>query len=287
MKFAPFVIGSPRSGTTLLRFMLDAHPLLAIPPETGFLPLQIPFWLSSHIQKRLFYLSLCRRHSGWNDFGLSRKEFWKALETLSPFTVSDGLRTFYRLYAEKLRKPYWGDKTPSYTLHLPEIRQLLPEARFIHLIRDGRDAMISLRQQWFSPGASVVTQAEFWVNHVGTARRNGLNQIDYLEIRFEKLILEPHLQLRRICDFLNLQFNDSMLDYQHHASQRIQEHQGRSNLFGHQWLSPAQRRQQQVRTTQPLNEKLIEQWRTVLSAQEQQQFWNIAGDLLSELEYSK
>jgi hypothetical protein len=287
MKVAPFIIGSPRSGTTLLRFMLDAHPLLAIPPETGFLPMRVPIWLSSHFQQKLFYYSLCQTHSAWNDFGLSRADLWQALNTLRPFSISDGLRTFYRLYADKFAKPYWGDKTPRYALHLDEIRRLLPEARFIHLIRDGRDAMISLRQQWFSPGDSINIQAKFWVKHVNTARKDGLNHLDYLEIRYENLILEPQIQIQRICNFLNLPFNPSMLDYQDHARQRLQEHQGRTNIFGLEWLSPTKRRQQQIRTTQALDLKLIEQWRTVLNAQEQQQFWKIAGDLLTELGYSK
>lgn len=179
----------------------------------------------------------------------------------------------------------WGDKTPRYALQIKEIRTLLPEARFIHLIRDGRDAMISLRQQWFSPGDDVATQAKFWLHHVQTARTHGLGQHDYLEVRYEKLILEPREQLQRICEFLKLEFSESMLEYAQHATIRLNEHQGRNNILGHEWLSAEARRQQQRRSTRPLDQSLIAQWRGVLSQDEQEQFWQIAGQLLTDLGY--
>ncbi len=284
MNVAPFIIGAPRSGTTLLRFMLDAHPKLAIPPETGFIPLQIPNWLPDHFQRKLFYLTVTN-HSAWEDFGLTRAAFWQELELLKPFGIGKGLRAFYRLYASKFHKPYWGDKTPSHALQINEIRMLLPEARFIHLIRDGRDAMISLRQQWFSPGQDAKTQALFWLHHVQTARQNGLGRKDYIEVHFEKLILEPREQLLRICQFLGLEFSETMLKYARHAKERLVEHRGRRNFFGQEWLTAQRRRQQQQRTTQALDKTLIERWRTVLSREEQDQFWQIAGQFLSDLGY--
>jgi Sulfotransferase family len=285
MNFPPFIIGAPRSGTTLLRFMLDAHPMLAIPAETGFIPLSIPTWLGSHFQKKWFYFYLTRPRSAWDDFGLARDVFWNELQLLKPFTISEGLRAFYRLYAAKFDKPLWGDKTPRYTLQLNEIRVLLPEVKFIHLIRDGRDAMISLRHQWFSPGQSVSTQAQFWLHQVQTARTHGLGHDDYLEVHYKKLILEPRAQLLRICQFLGLEYSDTMLEYAQHAKLRLSEHRGRKNIFGQEWLSSEARVQQQHRTTQPLDKTLIEQWRTILTQAEQDEYWQIAGDILTDLGY--
>src|SRR4029434_6926754 len=137
---APFIVGVPRSGTTLLRIMLDAHPQLAIPPETGFLSrlVRLPWlWAAGLGRRRL--LTIITRAESWPDFHLDAHALAEALDAVKPFTLADGLRAFYRLYAARFNKSLWGDKTPLYGRHAYSIARLLPEARFIHLIRDGRD----------------------------------------------------------------------------------------------------------------------------------------------------
>lgn len=106
----PFIIGAPRSGTTLLRFMLDAHPEMAIPPETGFVP------LAGGLGRQDFFDRLTHFPPGapnWSDFGLDASDFRAGLDQIDPFTCSQGLRTFYRLYAAKHDKPRYGEKTPG------------------------------------------------------------------------------------------------------------------------------------------------------------------------------
>ena len=71
---------------------------------------------------------------------------------LQPFSADAGLRAFYAPYAERFSKKIVGDKTPLYILHMSRIQRCLPEARFIHLIRDGRDVALSYRGLWFGPG---------------------------------------------------------------------------------------------------------------------------------------
>jgi hypothetical protein len=141
----PFVVGMGRSGTTLLRLMLDAHPELAIPPETHFL---------ADLQKDLtlvdFY-NILVTYRTWSDFGISHREFLQELRDIENFDVSNGLRCFYRLYARRFAKVRWGDKTPLYSSRMLNISDLLPETRFVHLIRDGRDSALSYRSVWFGP----------------------------------------------------------------------------------------------------------------------------------------
>lgn len=161
---APFIVGSPRSGTTLLRFMLDAHPELAIPPETGFIvPVSRLPWRSNTLRHAFF--QIVTRYPieapGWADFGLNTTDFWEALLQIEPFTVSAGLRCFYQTYAARFSKPRWGDKTPEYGRHLKYIEQILPEAHFIHLIRDGPVAPASVvctRHRYQIPGPALAAQ---------------------------------------------------------------------------------------------------------------------------------
>src|ERR1700749_1142202 len=111
----PFIVGSPRSGTTLLRFMLDAHPELAIPPETGFLTLGPKLkGRGDKLRERFFQevVNYPKSSPNWPDFEIPEGTFRAALAEINPFTVSDGYRAFYRLYAARFGKARWGDKTP-------------------------------------------------------------------------------------------------------------------------------------------------------------------------------
>ena len=183
----PVVVGAPRSGTTLLRFMLDAHPQVAIPPETGFL-LKAPRLTGMGDALRQQFLTAVTGLADdgpWKDFGIPVAHFRSVLEGVEPFTLSDGFRAFYRTYAARFGKARWGDKTPLYCLHLRSIAAVLPEAHFVHIIRDGRDVALSLRSLWFSPGPSMEAQARQWAGCVEAARRDGAACPHYLEVRYE------------------------------------------------------------------------------------------------------
>lgn len=284
----PIVVGSPRSGTTLLRLMLDAHSELAIPPETGFLMLGQRLPGKDDVLRRNFYdaiVNYAEPLPSWCDFEMSKEDFWSALTAVPEFTVSDGYRAFYGLYARQHGKARWGDKTPIYCKYLNTIRRLLPEARFIHIIRDGRDAALSLRQMWFSPGWEIETQASYWRDCVVSARRSGLGRPDYMEVRYEELILNTRETLKQVCDYINLTFEDSMLNYYEQAPERLKEHKGRSLSDGTAVLTQEQRFQQQQRTTKPLDPACVFAWKQTMDADERRRFELVAGDLLAELGY--
>src|SRR5690606_16718789 len=134
----PFIVGVARSGTTLLRLMLDAHPDLAIPPETHFVPR-----LVKEIERGAGPAeahAFVTGHQRWPDWGLDADELRARFESLEPFTAGEALRAFFGLYAERQGKPRWGDKSPTHLKRMARIHGALPEARFLHVIRDGRDA---------------------------------------------------------------------------------------------------------------------------------------------------
>jgi hypothetical protein len=208
----PFIVGVARSGTTLLRLMLDAHPDLAISPETGFLVNACSLPREGEQARERFVETVTNYHT-WKYMGISAAALRAELQRIEPFDLSEGVRSLYRMYAERFDKSRFGDKTPGYTVHLLELEDLLPEASFIHIVRDGRDVALSVRPLWFSPGKDMGAIATDWRHGIRTAREQGARCHRYMEIRFEDLIVEPEQELRRACEFLQLEFDSGMLRY--------------------------------------------------------------------------
>jgi hypothetical protein len=286
----PVIVGAPRSGTTLLRFMLDAHPELAIPPETGFLALGSALHTSDERLRERFFEAVTAYPAdapAWNDFGLSKPLFWSLLEQVEPFSVADGYRAFYRAYAHIHGKARWGDKTPGYCLQMAAIEELLPEAHFIHVIRDGRDVALSLREMWFSPGDDIEALAQHWVTHVTTGRQQGSRRAHYLEVRFEELVKDSRLVLQQVCAFLGLRFMPAMLDYHRRTPGRLEEHRDRRRTDGTLVVSHQGRRQQQALTMEPPRASRAQAWRRRMAPAEQVRFEAVAGALLQELGYRR
>jgi sulfotransferase family protein len=285
----PIIIGAPRSGTTLLRFMLDSHPELAIPPETGFLSLADHFSGTGAALRRAFFdgvRTFPPDAPGWNDFGLPAEEFWASLVAIEPFSIADGYRAFYRGYAARAGKPRWGDKTPMYCLHLATIAAVLPEARFIHIVRDGRDVALSLRQMWFSPGHGIDVQAEHWRRCVSTAREHGARCGHYHEVRYEELVSDPERVLRAVCEFVELSYAPEMLEYHRRTPQRLEEHRERRRVDGSLVVSHADRLRQQAMVTRPPQPSRIQTWKERMTEDDRRGFEAIAGPLLRELGYA-
>jgi hypothetical protein len=280
----PFIVGSPRSGTTLLRLMLDAHPELAIPPETGFFGELASGPDIGRSIGPLDFADLLIGSENWQDFCIEADALRAALLAIPAFNLADGYRAFYATYAARFSKPRYGDKTPANVFHIERIERLLPEAHFIHIIRDGRDAAESLRNQWFSPGNKMETQAKFWARHVLAAQASASKVRKYLEVRFEDLILDTEATLSKVCDFIEIDFAGAMMDYHEHAPKRLQEHQGREFADG-MVLTKARRFNQQIRTTLPPQKQLVFGWRRTMSLAEIREFQSVAGALLGALGY--
>jgi hypothetical protein len=284
----PMIVGAPRSGTTLLRFMLDAHPELAIPPETGFVVPCLKLRGRGEALRRKFVDTVVQfppDAPGWADFQIPADEFRAKVAELEPFTVAAGLRAFYAMYAARCGKPRWGDKTPLYCLHLAAIERVLPEAHFLHMIRDGRDAALSLRPMWFAPGRDIRTLASSWREAVATARAQGARCRRYLEVRYEDLLSRTEDVLRQVCAFIELPFDGAMLRYYERVPGRLQEHQGRTRGDGTVVVTRHDRVRQQEQTTRPPDPARIAAWRWVMNDEERRQFEAVAGDALREFGY--
>jgi hypothetical protein len=286
----PIIIGAPRSGTTLLRFMLDAHPGLAIPPETGFLVPCVERAARGAVSREDFFEVVTGyppEAPGWRDFQIPEDTFLAKLKTVEPFAVADGIRVFYELYASRFGKSRWGDKTPLYCMHARSIEALLPEAHFVHIIRDGRDVALSLRPMWFAPGRDVETLAAQWRQCVTAGRQQGCLCRHYIEVRYEQLIEDSRRVLEEICEFLDLEFDNRMLRYYEFTPERLREHEGRVRPDGSVVVTHEQRLGQQHRTTQPPDRSRVGVWKQEMPREEQLRFDAVAGDALEEFGFAR
>lgn len=287
MKPMPFVVGVARSGTTLLRLMLDAHPELAIPHETHFLPAA----LQEPAASRERFFELVTEFPTWQDLKTPAELFHEELLRVEPFDVRDGLRAFYRLYARSRGKSRWGDKTPTYTQHIRAIHEALPEARFIHILRDGRDVAVSLRPLWFSPGQSMEELAGYWVRRITEARDQAQGQPPgqpfYLEVRYEDLIADPVRELRRICGFLDLPYDSRMVEYHRTARLRLEEAEARLAPDGRVVITKEERLHIQRFTSHPPELSRAGRWKTEMTPDMVAAYEAVAGTMLDELGYQR
>lgn len=272
----PFLVGSGRSGTTLTRAMLDSHPELAVPPETYFITelaanadryqggggFDVDAFLDEILENQWF-----RR---WE---LDPEAVRSALRDEPPADYADAIRGVFRQFAAAAGKSRYGDKTPVYVYELAQLGELFPEARFIHLVRDGRDVAASFMDQAGMRPNGVAEAALLWRERVSAGRSAGavLGSSRYVEIRYEDLVDDPEATLRRICDFIDLEYRPEMLSYPQRAAELVARDGG-----------PEQHRGVFMEPTAGLRD-----WRTELSADEIEAFELVAGDLLSDLEYER
>lgn len=289
---APFVVGVARSGTTLLRLMLDAHPQLTIPPETHFVPKLIRLFDEMEAQdladdeRRERGIALICDHPRWGDFGLAEGDLRARAEARATVSAGEIARAFFEAYADREGKPRWGDKSPPYTWKVRKIQRGLPEAHFIHLIRDGRD--VALSQIAVSWGPSGITEAaDKWVEELGRARKRARKLTDdtYIEERYEDLVTDPEPVLRRIAAFVDLPWDDAMLTYHEGAENRMKEVVRELKPAGGGTITAEERVSQHELVSKPPSSQRAGRWREEMSASDQAAYEAIAGELLAELGY--
>jgi hypothetical protein len=199
-----FVIGSPRSGTTLLRLVLDSHPRISCGEETHFLR-------DLH--------SVVGRHWGLvATYGLERDWWLGRLRGL--------YEDFQGEVLARSGKARWAEKDPTYTLLLDFIEELFPDALYIHLLRDGHDVVASFRDRWGYRSAARAARTE-WARYVEAARSfaDGVGPDRFLELRYERLVGDPEAEARRLFAFLGEDFVPAVLEFdpaEHTATARYQ-----------------------------------------------------------------
>jgi hypothetical protein len=220
-----FIVGSSRSGSTLLRLMLASHSRIAIPSETWYLAALVEEFpcdrllQESEIAKAVAVMT---NHYTWPDMGLDAAEMRSRAANLREVRLRDLVEVVYRWHMEAEGKSRWGDKTPSYIEIVPSLAAMFGDAKFIHLIRDGRDVAKSFqRHGWNGPGMDGYTRE--WLRAVELDMRLSKTPLDerILRIRYEDLVLHPEATLREICTFIDERFEAQMLLWQSKVNDAI------------------------------------------------------------------
>lgn len=248
-----FLIGAGRSGTTLLRLILAGHSRLHIPPETRFLrPLVRELPLSGQLTAAQTEraVAIMTGDYRWPDMEMAAEDLRRrALELPSPRLV-DIIDIVYRHHLTGAGKARSGDKTPIYFEIVEQLATLYPGAKFIHLIRDGRDVAISrIDVDW-----ERYYERQFEWSLAMARRRDYLRSAlagQILEVKYEDLVANPEAIVRQVCVFLDEQFEPQMLDWRHLTT-----------------LVPAREQHIHGRLAQPISSDGIAVWRRRLTALE-------------------
>jgi hypothetical protein len=280
----PFVVGMNRSGTTLLRMMLDAHPDLTIPPETHFVPDAIKAAKADGATPESV-LEAMKAHREWGDFEISDEEILDRFNDLPRFRPGPAVRAFYEIYSERQGKPRYGEKTPTYVQKMKLIQRALPEARFCHVIRDGRDVALSVLDRTVRD-LTAADVARRWEKKVRKAQSDAPSLNHYMEIRYEDLILDTEPVLRKVCEFLELDYSDDLLHYHERSADRLKEMARTLPGDGKaKELSVERRMATHEMTTKPPSADRVQRWREQMTEEQRVTFEEVAGDLLAELSY--
>jgi hypothetical protein len=221
-----FILGNPRSGTSLLRIILNAHPNLVVPPESGFLQ-----WWSDKYQDWQQQDNLERIDSFLSDllsskkiegYNLNRDQLRTYILEASPSTYGELVACIYIFYAGEKELLTWGDKNNYYIHHIPLIRSIFPKANFIHMVRDGRDVACSYlelersldKEALYRPNLPVNVEliADEWINNNLKIEKE-LNGANYLRVRFEDVIRNFDKEIGKILSFINVPWSDEIKNY--------------------------------------------------------------------------
>lgn len=222
-----FIVGAPRSGTTLLQYMLRSHPAISLP--TGESHFFIPLYRNAAQYGDLSQLDNVKRvlqamEAQSAEFLYTDLHGLKFdVETLAQAFVDEGRCTMrdivtgvFEKNAAAENKPRWGDKTPYYVQHIHKLLEWWPDAQIIHIIRDGRDVALSMfaRRHDFR-AYNTYHVAKQWEQYVETGRQQGrqIPASQYMELRYEDMIGDQKWALQTICAFLGEAYSDALLEY--------------------------------------------------------------------------
>jgi hypothetical protein len=217
-----FIVGCPHLGTTLLQRMVDAHAEIAVPRETHWIPesFKREFGITADGFVTHELLESLLAHPKFGNLGIEREQLEPLLAADGRLSYAGFVSALFDVYGERRGKRLVGDKARGYVREIPILHGLWPRARFVHLIRDGRDVCLSAttwerKAQHFRrrfrtwDDDPTTTAALWWAWHVRLGREAGAklaSDLDY-EIRYETLVTDPKSECRKLCTFLDIAYD--------------------------------------------------------------------------------
>lgn len=270
-----FLIGAPRSGTTLLRYVLSSHPRIHLPPESNFIPRLLGRRPHRELERadavRVLETMMTYRSffKDWRGERPDPKGLLEGLPDLQPPSIIDAV---FSEYARQYGAERWGDKSPIYTMHVDVLARAFPTAQFIHIIRDGRDVALSMQQTYRGNRffyIDVYYGTRSWKKRVLHASAAGgrLGVSRYFQLRYEDLTASPEPVIRDICAFLGETYEPAMTRPSREA---VRHHHSRGI---------------HAATREPLTTSRSGRWRSEMPLADQRLVQTVAGDLLAALGY--
>ena len=272
MRAPIFVVGMPRSGTTLLSALLDAHSRIAITPETHFYTRcgggQQGDGAVEEVWNRL------RQQPGVQDMRLSEEEIerlWSQVQLVDRPGPSDLLRALGSTYADRTGADAWGEKTPDHLAHVPTILRDFPRAAVLCIVRDPRDVWLSLRGMPWNED-SLPEAAWTWRRYAQKSTRWRETFPDrFREVRYEDLLDEPADLLREVTAWLGVSYEERMLRFH-------QQDDGPADTGREPW---------KAKTHRPIDPSNKEKWRTQMTDAERAVIEWMAGSPLRRHGYPR
>jgi hypothetical protein len=262
-----FIVGSDRSGTTMLRLMLDrAQDGPAIPPETMFITDFANVLRGGNLGSHDAAIEFTRRV-----WAHPRVQMWgiEGEPQLPPkgLAHADAFRWAveqpFLAYMRRDGKQWWADKTPPNIDHVELLAEDFPGAKFVELVRDGRDVALSMITMPWGDNNAWTTGLR-WAHCIREGERQRDARPDaMLLVRYEDLVTEPQAQLRRVSEFLGIDYDDDMLAVEKTDTSKLQHQDWFSNLW------------------QGINTSAMDKWRTKMSEHDQRVFLAAAGEELA------
>lgn len=225
-----FLVGCPRSGTTLLQSMLAAHPQILSFPETKFFWYLIPLYkerwrrklkmVSQYFKPRLkeFFVEEINRGyllNKFSKFNLLRSQYTRQfIQILDELTTTEG-------------KTIWLEKTPEHLLYIDYIEKNVPGVKFIHLLRNGIDVVASLHEvtqkypePWGGDCWNLNLCIRRWTEAVEISRQY-LHKSNHTLVKYEDIVTNPQAELVKLCGFIGIDFTDLMLENYGTAAEKL------------------------------------------------------------------
>lgn len=205
-----FIVGLSRSGTKLIRDLINRNDFVSIPEgESHFLPKLLKKNLTVEKAHKYIADSLFIKRYKYVTFPTLDK-----LKEINPIkTVEELIESVLKFYAlngsiDWSNEVIWGDKTPLYLRSIDILKKHFPNSKVIHIIRDPRDRAISVKRTW---GKSMYRTTEKWRSELENSQKWREHKDFLFEIKYEDLISDTEAELKEVCSFIGIPFQDKML----------------------------------------------------------------------------
>jgi len=271
MRHPIFVVGMPRSGTTLFSSMLNAHPDIAISPETHFYTrCRAPEARRPQAMGEVW--TCLQQQPGFRDMAFTDEERRRIQERIQagPAAPAEVLRAVETTYAERTEATAWGEKTPDHLPHVPTMLQDFPEAVVVAIVRDPRDVCLSLRGMPWNYDA-LPESALKWRRYARLTERFRRAHPNHVrEVQYEALLADPEREIRRVLDWMGAPFDSSVLAFHRREDGPADPEREPWKKKAHQSIDPENK----------------EKWRDRMTPGERVVVEAIAGPMMTEKHYA-